>query len=136
MIRLLQQRSGLTWSELARALGVSRRAVHHWATGQRLSEQHARRVEEFAILVSSLGSMTPDETRAILITPGADGRSKLSIFGEASQPRRLVPLSTLTVGDFFAGEDINAAAPVVIPNRRSTLAPRSIPLRGGGAGTQ
>jgi transcriptional regulator with XRE-family HTH domain len=129
MVGHLRQQSGLTWNELARALGVSRRAVHHWAAGQRLSEHHARRVEELAMLISNIGAPTPDQTRAALLSPGPDGRSQLSRFEEESKPRQLVPISTLTMGDFFDGGDPTEAPPAPSPNRASTIAQRRIPFR-------
>lgn len=136
IVRQLQQRSGLTWNELARAVGVSRRAVHHWAAGQRLSERHAQRVEELAGMISRVGAATPDATRAALVSPGLDGRSLLSRFEEESQPDRRVPLSTLTVGEFFEDGDLTPALPVPTSNRRSAVPPRRIPPRAGRTGGQ
>ncbi len=126
MVRHLQQQSGLTWNELARALGVSRRAVYHWAAGRRLSEHHARRVEELATLISSIGAVTPEQTRAALVSPSPDGPSQLSRFEEESKPRRLIPISALTLGDFFDGGELAEAPPAPYPNRTSTLAQRRV----------
>lgn len=134
MVRQLQQRSGLTWNELARALGVSRRAVHHWSAGQRLSERHARRVEQLASEIARIGATTPDATRAALVSPGNDGRSLLSRFEDESQPHRPIPLSTLTVAEFVEGDDIIPPPPVPVPTRQSTLSPRRIAPRAGRTG--
>lgn len=135
MVRDLQRRSGLTWNELARALGVSRRVVHHWAAGQRPSERHARRIEQLATLISSIGALSPDHTRARLIAPGFDGRSQLSVFEEESQPRRPIPLSTLKVADFVE-DDLAPAPPAPVPRRASTLTPQRIPTRPGGTSSR
>jgi len=124
-IRALQRRSGLTWGELADALGVSRRAVHHWVAGRRLSAQHARQIEALTALVSQFEGLTSDETRARLLAPRADGRSALATFREVSQPRRVTPLSTLSVSDFLTG-DLEQPPPLPPPAGRSRVAPRRL----------
>jgi DNA-binding transcriptional regulator YiaG len=43
----LRRLSGLSWDQLARVLGVSRRALHFWASGKRMAssnEEHLQRV--------------------------------------------------------------------------------------------
>ena len=43
----LRRLSGLTWDQLARLLGVSRRSVHFWASGKPMAqsnEEHLRRL--------------------------------------------------------------------------------------------
>jgi transcriptional regulator with XRE-family HTH domain len=125
-LRQVQQRSGLTWGEIARTLGVSRRAVHHWASGKRVSDRHVKRIEEFASLVTTHARATSELTRGSLTALRPDGRSALGIFEDASQPRRSVPLSTLSIADFLEG-DQSAAPPAVRPSRASSLAPRPIP---------
>lgn len=129
-IRALQRRSGLTWGQFAEALGVSRRAVHHWVAGRRLSAQHARQIEALTTLVSEFEGLTSNETRARLLVPGMDGRSALARFRELSQPRRTMPLSTLSVSDFLTG-DLEQAPALPPPARRSRVAPRRL----GGSGT-
>jgi transcriptional regulator with XRE-family HTH domain len=130
-LRQVQQRSGLTWGEIARALGVSRRAVHHWASGRRMSDGHVRRVEAFASLVNSHSRSTADLTRKALIALRPDGRSALGLFEEASKPRRSTPLSTLSVGDFLEVDATQAPPPVERPARASIVSPRSVPPRRG-----
>ncbi|NQW46867.1 MAG: helix-turn-helix transcriptional regulator [Planctomycetes bacterium] len=54
--RLREIRSvlGLTWEELAELFGVKRRSVHFWASGKRMTPEHATRLEllrEFAATV-------------------------------------------------------------------------------------
>jgi len=129
-LRQVQQRSGLTWGEIARALGVSRRAVHHWASGKRVSDRHVQRIEAFASLVNSHVRSTADLTRGALIALRPDGRSALGTFEDASQPRRSTPLSTLSVGDFLEG-DTTTPPPVARPSRASRVSPRTIPRTRG-----
>jgi transcriptional regulator with XRE-family HTH domain len=74
-IRNLRARSGLTWDELARAFGVSRRAVHAWASGAKLNQAHAARLSVLAKFIDSLATDTPSRTRAVLHTPAGNGES-------------------------------------------------------------
>jgi transcriptional regulator with XRE-family HTH domain len=126
VIQLLRERSGLTWQEIADALAVSRRAVHLWATGGRVSAPHARRIEDLARLVRKYDVGWPEQTCAGLRAPGPDGRSALSRFAEKSRPRRRVPLSTLSVSDVLIEEAVppEPAGPLV--DRTSRLAPRRL----------
>jgi DNA-binding transcriptional regulator YiaG len=74
-VKRLHDRSGLTWDELARAFGVSRRTVHAWASGTRLNQAHAARLSVLARVVDGLAADNPEEARAALHAPAADGQS-------------------------------------------------------------
>lgn len=74
-VKRLRAQSGLTWDELARAFGVSRRTVHAWASGTRLNQAHAARLSVLARVVDSLAADNPEEARAALHAPAADGES-------------------------------------------------------------
>lgn len=84
----IKEHSGLTWDQLGKVFGVSRRAVHMWANGGRLNEAHAQRLREFASIIQRLEAETPDaapETiRARLNQVEADG---YSIIGRLRQER-------------------------------------------------
>jgi transcriptional regulator with XRE-family HTH domain len=71
--------SGLTWEQLARIFGVSRRAVHMWANGARMNATNA---ELLMRLIGFLGQMEggPDQRRATLLAIGDDGKSALDRF--------------------------------------------------------
>ena len=134
-MRRLQQRSGLTWGELAGALGVSRRAVHHWASGRRLSSRHARRLQELARLVAECEGVEPDETRSHLLAPRSDGRSALADFREASRPPRTAPLSAVPLAEFLAEGEAPAAPPAARPVASGRLKPRRLGRPGPAAGS-
>lgn len=51
-IRDLKRHTGLTWGELARLFGVSRRTVHNWDEGGKVSQARERRLHEIAALVA------------------------------------------------------------------------------------
>jgi transcriptional regulator with XRE-family HTH domain len=74
-IRWLHEASGLTWEQLGRAFGVSRRAVHMWANGARMNSANAESLYELVALVRQFPGAAPEERRAVLLAPGADGRS-------------------------------------------------------------
>jgi hypothetical protein len=65
----LWERSGLTWDQLARLFGVSRRAVHSWATGSRLNASHQELLTQLTQLVNTLDSGDPQRNRDRLLAP-------------------------------------------------------------------
>lgn len=77
----IKDHSGLTWDQLGKVFGVSRRAVHMWANGGRLNEQNARRLRSFSALVKDIEGATPATTaemvRSQLLQIGNDGFSTL-----------------------------------------------------------
>lgn len=62
-IRLL---SGLTWDELAKVFGVSRRSIHNWALGDRLTDENAEKVRRVLANVRKLYDSSPVRTAGIL----------------------------------------------------------------------
>lgn len=78
-IAWIKEHSGLTWDQLGRVFGVSRRAVHMWANGGRLNELNARHLREFSATVRKLEATTPEPTpemiRAQLLQVESDGYS-------------------------------------------------------------
>jgi hypothetical protein len=77
----LKQHSGLTWEQLGKVFGVSRRAVHMWANGGRLNEANAQRLREFTAVVANIESRVagpmPEGVRAALMRLDQDGLSTL-----------------------------------------------------------
>ena len=74
-VKRLRARSGLTWDELARTFGVSRRTVHAWASGTRLNQAHAARLSVIARVIDGVAADNPEQARAALHAPAADGES-------------------------------------------------------------
>lgn len=77
----IKEHSGLTWDQLGKVFGVSRRAVHMWANGGRLNESNARRLREFSAIIRGVESETPRPTpevvRARLLQVDSDGMSSI-----------------------------------------------------------
>jgi transcriptional regulator with XRE-family HTH domain len=65
-IRLIYEKSGLTWEQIARLFGVSRRAVHSWAAGSRVSSRHLEAILDLSGRLSRRPG-SPDENRTWLL---------------------------------------------------------------------
>lgn len=75
-VRDLREFSGLNWDELARLFNVSRRTVHYWATGGRMNQFHAQRLNTISQTLRPLARTTREATRAALLAPDASGTSE------------------------------------------------------------
>jgi hypothetical protein len=76
----VKHESGLTWNQIAGALGVDVRALHLWRNGGGISARHEARLHELSFLVDSVALEDPAEARTELIDAKA-GRSVLERFG-------------------------------------------------------
>jgi transcriptional regulator with XRE-family HTH domain len=94
----LRRLSGLTWEELAGVFDVSRRAVHHWASGNAMSAEHIQHLYLALHLVRRLNRGSSAEVRAKLLAPSATGETgleRLSTIDGANADRTLAALSLL-----------------------------------------
>lgn len=82
-VRWVKDSSGLTWDQLGRVFGVSRRAVHLWANGGRMNEINAKLLRGFSALVNARLQVSPEETRAALLALDDDGFSVVDRFRRA-----------------------------------------------------
>lgn len=76
-VRSLHRRSGLTWEQLARAFGVSRRAIHAWARGGRMNARNAERLGRIEEVVAENEDYSAELTREALLRPTPAGVSPL-----------------------------------------------------------
>jgi transcriptional regulator with XRE-family HTH domain len=74
-VLLLRDMSGLTWEQLAKLFGVSRRAIHLWASGGRMNSAHSERLNAILSAIQHLEADTAEQRRQMLLAPRADGRS-------------------------------------------------------------
>lgn len=74
-VKSLREESGLTWDQLGRLFGVSRRAMHLWANGGRMNAAHAEALSAILRVVRELAGSGNIDPREALLRPGADGRS-------------------------------------------------------------
>ena len=62
-------RSGLTWEQMAKLFGVSRRSLHLWANGGRMNAINTESLNRLIAVISTLGGATSDERRQELFAP-------------------------------------------------------------------
>lgn len=74
-VRQLKDESGLTWDQLRRLFGVSRRAVHMWAGGARMNSRNEERLAYLEQIVSAAGSSAGQRREALLSSSQRSGRS-------------------------------------------------------------
>lgn len=128
MLQQLRRLSGLSWGEIARAVGVSRRTIHNWLSGARVAGVHLTRLLELSRVVSLAATGSAEATRAALLLPDANGRSLVDDLALAARPARR-PLSSVSVGDLVAPVDDTASVSPQRPQRRSSLRGGSLPRR-------
>ncbi|WP_082958897.1 helix-turn-helix transcriptional regulator [Mycobacterium sp. E3198] len=90
MVRWLHEESGLTWDQLARTLGVSRRSVHAWANGQRVSGRNLERLSHVYSTIKEIDASSAEDRRHALFSPRHDMQPNL--FDQlVIQARKAVP---------------------------------------------
>jgi len=78
----IRLRSGLTWEMLGELFNVSRRTVHHWASGKAPSASHEHRIRRTLDVIRHLDEGTQRTTRARLLTIEKD-RSLFELLAES-----------------------------------------------------
>jgi hypothetical protein len=104
LISWLHRASGLTWEQLGRTFGVSRRSLHHWASGGRMNAHNAENTAKLAALVRDLGLGSPDEVRAALLMSRNGGPSVIEEFRSGISSER----ADLNPGPFLPGNLLGA----------------------------
>ncbi len=102
----IRRRSGLTWDELSEIFDVSRRSVHHWANGKRISAGNERVIYRTLEAIDHLDEGNQVKTRARLLDVGISGLSPFNMLvshkfeqvtdliqGAAKLARHSLPLS-------------------------------------------
>jgi DNA-binding XRE family transcriptional regulator len=67
LLREIRRRSALTWDQLASIFAVSRRAVHHWASGKAASVEHTEKVRALFAKIDALRGLRPFEVRGQML---------------------------------------------------------------------
>ena len=73
-INELRKLSGLTWEQLAKLFNVSRRSLHFWASGQRLSSFNEESLNRLLGTIRYIDRGNADINRSLLMSPGSDGK--------------------------------------------------------------
>jgi hypothetical protein len=79
LLERIKQDSGLTWGQIADAMGVEVRAVHLWRSGGGISAAHETRLHDFAFLADSVRLHEPSDVRTELVN-AQTGQSLLALF--------------------------------------------------------
>ena len=106
--------SGLTWDELASLFRVSRRTLHHWASGKPASAEHEQRAHRLVGTLRQIDRGEAPLTRALLLEPAAGG---------------VLAIDLLRHGNF---DDVLAMAGYGAPRQQlllTPLAPAAVALR-------
>lgn len=80
LLEHLRQTTGLTSDQTARLFNVSRRSVHLWLAGGRMSAANEERLLDVVKLVDSFPAETRDQRRHLLLQSDSDGRSALDAY--------------------------------------------------------
>ncbi len=75
----IRRLSGLTWEELSDLFDVSRRSVHHWASGSVASPEHQRMILQVLEIIRQLYRGSSIDTRSLLLTADSAGVSKIKL---------------------------------------------------------
>ncbi len=67
MLEHVRDMSGLTWDQISKIFGVSRRSIHLWAAGARMSAANEARLVRLEADIAALPGTTPDERRHLLL---------------------------------------------------------------------
>ena len=78
----IRRLSGLTWEQIARIFGVTRRAVHFWASGKPLNDENEARVETVLSLLKRIDRGSADLNRKALIQVGSANSTTLDLLAE------------------------------------------------------
>jgi transcriptional regulator with XRE-family HTH domain len=111
----LRQLTGFTWDRLGELFGVSRRAVHHWASGKPMAEDNEEHLQRCLHVLRVTDRGDAMANRQALLSVGDGGKSAFDLlvlqrYAEATQ---------------LLGRAVNS-----IPSRRArtTVPPERLPL--------
>ena len=83
----LRRRSGLTWEQLAHLFGVSRRALHFWASGKAMTPANAERLQRLLTVIRTTDRGSAGANRAALLAARDDGTALLDLLADAQYER-------------------------------------------------
>ena len=109
-INRLRRLTGLTWEQLAHMLGTSRRSVHGWASGTRLSAMNQERVARTLATMEAISCGRPAGNRALLLAPVRDGRLLVDLFRQGHYDEARAAADAIKVAHTVAGESKPPAA--------------------------
>jgi DNA-binding transcriptional regulator YiaG len=112
----LRRLSGLTWDQLARMFGVSRRSLHFWASGKPMAPINEEHLQRVLAVVRKIDRGAASANRSALLGVGEDGSIPFDLL-VARQYERV--LSLLGPGDAR-----RVSSPKLSEEARAARAPR------------
>lgn len=97
LLAKIHAESGLTWEQLAKLIGVSRRSVHFWSKGGRVNAVNHEKLNRLNRCIAALRSNSPEGRRQELFAIRGDGGSlfaELKASNEFSSVRLELPGKT------------------------------------------
>jgi transcriptional regulator with XRE-family HTH domain len=80
----LRTLSGLTWEQLARVMGVSRRSLHLWASGKALASTNEEKLARVLAVVRQLDRGTAAANRGWLLASSSEGLLPLDLLKDGA----------------------------------------------------
>lgn len=106
----IRKRSGLTWDQMARLFGVSRRTVHFWASGKPMLPAHEERVVRVLAAVRRVDRGSAVATRRALMSLTSSDEVPFDLLAAeryaefekilgAGKPRKMLALQPLSASE-------------------------------------
>jgi len=92
----LRRLSGLSWEQLARVLGVSRRALHFWASGKAMARSNEEHLQRVLAVVRSIDRGTTTATRSALLETNGDRNNAVDLLAAHDYQRATSVTSLLS----------------------------------------
>jgi len=114
--------SGLTWEQLGRIMGVSRRSIHLWLQGKPLNQANEERLHAIRQIIRSLGGRSQLEVRSRLLDKSG-GASVVDLLaaGDDKAAAALAHQRALTQGAPTLFEHTNARSRGIVDARRGAM---------------
>jgi DNA-binding transcriptional regulator YiaG len=114
-IGVLRRLSGLTWDQLARLLGVSRRSLHFWASGKPMASGNEERLQRLVGVMRYVDRGSARANRAALLSAQKDGTIPFDLLTDGQYERVMALLGV--------GGATRITAPKQSPRGRAEAAP-------------
>jgi transcriptional regulator with XRE-family HTH domain len=111
----LRRLSGLTWDQLSRIFGVSRRSLHFWASGKAMAAPNEEHLQRLLVVVRRIDRGSASANRAALFGAREDGRIPFDLLTAGEYERVVSLLGTGGIGP--------APRPKLSAQARTTRAP-------------
>lgn len=94
----IRRRADLTWDELAEVFGVTRRSVHHWASGNAVNSKNELAIRQALAVVRRFDRGASADTRALLFT-AIGGQTVLDLIRDGRFQDALARAPTTSVSE-------------------------------------